>query len=221
MNVNQVEVLNKKIKANQQNRTKAETRREMLMSNLNSEIDKYESMYGVSLRGENLKETIKNISKEQKAIASALEEEYTLKSAVISAIEEGNIEKANELLGISEETDSEYVLEEDVVEDEVAEEVSEGAIVDDAGDEDFGMDFDEAEEEDDEDEDDDGEGFDDLDFGVDEEDAVEDYSNLGSSVDEVVKELDSEEDDEYEDLGDVDFDDFGFGDMLSGSKLDF
>lgn len=219
MNANEIKVLNDKIERIQVQRTKAETKREVLMSRLESEISKYEKEYGVSLKGATLKDTIKAISVEQKKVSKGIEEEYNLKLKVVSAIESGNIEEANSLLGI--ETP---VNDFDVDDLEATEELEEVSPVeeDDTTNiseetDDFGID--EADfnlEEDGEDEDV---------FGLneDEEEVAEKAKTpIGSSVDDTVKELDNEEDDEdiYSGLDNVDFDDFGFGSILNGTELD-
>ena len=218
MNANEIKVLNDKIERIQVQRTKAETKREVLMSRLESEISKYEKEYGVSLKGATLKDTIKAISVEQKKVSKGLEEEYNLKSKVVSAIESGNIEEANSLLGI--ETPANDFDVDDVEDTEDFEEVS--STEDDIEDvpeeeDDFGIDENDFNLEDTEEDEDD--------FGVeeDEEEASEKVKTpIGSSVDDTVKELDNDEDDEdiYSGLDNVDFDDFGFGSILNGTELD-
>lgn len=215
MNANEIKVLNDKIERIQVQRTKAETKREVLMSRLESEISKYEKEYGVSLKGATLKDTIKAISVEQKKVSKGIEEEYNLKLKVVSAIESGNIEEANSLLGI--ETPVNDFDVDDLEELEEVSPVEDGATNISKETDDFGID--EADfnlEEDGEDEDV---------FGLneDEEEVTEKAKTpIGSSVDDTVKELDNEEDDEdiYSGLDNVDFDDFGFGSILNGTELD-
>lgn len=218
MNANEIKVLNDKIERIQVQRTKAETKREVLMSRLESEISKYEKEYGVSLKGATLKDTIKAISVEQKKVSKGIEEEYNLKLKVVSAIESGNIEEANSLLGI--ETPVNDFDVDDIEDTEELEEVT--TAEDDTTNiseetDDFGIDEADFNIEDDvEDEDV---------FGLneDEEEVTEKVKTpIGSSVDDTVKELDNEEDDEdiYSGLDNVDFDDFGFGSILNGTELD-
>lgn len=219
MNANEIKVLNDKIERIQVQRTKAETKREVLMSRLESEISKYEKEYGVSLKGDTLKDTIKAISVEQKKVSKGIEEEYNLKSKVVSAIESGNIEEANTLLGI--ETPINDFDVEDIEDTEDLDEVS--PVEDDTKDvpeeeDNFGIDEDEFSLDDDDAEDEDV-------FGLSE--AEEELSEkvktpIGSSVDDTVKELDNDDDDEdiYSGLDNVDFDDFGFGSILNGTELD-
>lgn len=218
-----IKKLNDKIEKIQIQRTKAETKREVLLSRLDSELSKYEKEYGVSLKGKTLKDTIKAISSEQKKVFDDLEGEYNRKLLVVSAIEKGNIAEANELLGIKpvpEDLDEEPI-EEDTPEEGINEVIEEP-------DEDLDGDFDDLSDiatEDDDfgiDEDDLSDTVtEDDDFGIDDDDTKKEEVKkpLGSSVDETVKELD-DEDDIYASLDDVDFEDFGFGSILNGTELD-
>lgn len=219
MNANEIKVLNDKIERIQVQRTKAETKREVLMSRLESEISKYEKEYGVSLKGDTLKDTIKAISVEQKKVTKGIEEEYNLKSKVVSAIESGNIKEANTLLGI--ETP---INDFDVEDIEDTEDLDEVSPVEDATkdvpeeDDNFGIDEDEFSLEDDDTEDEDVFGL----SEAEEESSEKVKTPIGSSVDDTVKELDNDDDDEdiYSGLDNVDFDDFGFGSILNGTELD-
>lgn len=219
MNANEIKVLNDKIEKIQVQRTKAETKREVLMSRLESEISKYEKEYGVSLKGDTLKDTIKAISVEQKKVSKGIEEEYNLKSKVVSAIESGNIEEANNLLGI--ETPINDFDVEDIEDAEDLDEVS--PVEDDTKDVpeeegNFGIDEDEFSLDDDDAEDEDVFGL----SEAEEESSEKVKTPIGSSVDDTVKELDNDDDDEdiYSGLDNVDFDDFGFGSILNGTELD-
>lgn len=219
MNANEIKVLNDKIEKIQVQRTKAETKREVLMSRLESEISKYEKEYGVSLKGDTLKDTIKAISVEQKKVSKDIEEEYNLKSKVVSAIERGNIEEANNLLGI--ETPINDFDVEDIEDAEDLDEVS--PVEDDTKDvseeeDNFGIDEDEFSLDDDDAEDEDVFGL----SEAEEESSEKVKTPIGSSVDDTVKELDNDDDDEdiYSGLDNVDFDDFGFGSILNGTELD-
>jgi hypothetical protein len=219
MNANEIKVLNDKIERIQVQRTKAETKREVLMSRLESEISKYEKEYGVSLKGDTLKDTIKAISVEQKKVSKGIEEEYNLKSKVVSAIESSNIEEANTLLGI--ETPINDFDVEDIEDAEDLDEVS--PVEDDTKDvpeeeDNFGIDEDEFSPDDDDAEDEDVFGL----SETEEESSEKVKTPIGSSVDDTVKELDNDDDDEdiYSGLDNVDFDDFGFGSILNGTELD-
>lgn len=218
-NIKKVKSLNERIESIQTKRTKAETQKEMLLSSLDAEIKKYSENYGVDLKGKSLKETISLILAEQSKVVADIKSEYELKEKVVSAIESGNIAEANKLLGITDE--EEVVVDEEEVEEEYSSD-----------------DFDDIEDEEtdyfvDEEEDDFG-GVDDSDYSFDEEDEEDDFSfdelgtadevdekaveNLGTNADDIVEELDTADDDDI--YGDMDMDDFGFGDILSGSKLD-
>lgn len=218
-NIKKVKSLNERIESIQTKRTKAETQKEMLLSSLDAEIKKYSENYGVDLKGKSLKETISLILAEQSKVVADIKSEYELKEKVVSAIESGNIAEANKLLGITDE--EEVVVDEEEVEEEYTSD-----------------DFDDIEDEEtdyfvDEEEDDFG-GVDDSDYSDDEEDEEDDFSfdelgtadeddekaveNLGTNADDIVEELDTADDDDIYD--DMDMDDFGFGDILSGSKLD-
>ena len=219
MNANEIKVLNDKIERIQVQRTKAETKREVLMSRLESEISKYEKEYGVSLKGDTLKDTIKAISVEQKKVSKGIEEEYNLKSKVVSAIESGIIEEANTLLGI--ETPINDFDVEDIEDTEDLDEVF--PVEDDTKDvpeeeDNFGIDEDEFSLDDDDAEDEDVFGL----SEAEEESSEKVKTPIGSSVDDTVKELDNGDDDEdiYSGLDNVDFDDFGFGSILNGTELD-
>lgn len=215
MNVKQVKELNERIEAIQTQRTKVETKKEMLMARLTSEISKYEEIYGVKLTGKSLKDTISAIKAEQDRVSKSIQEEYELKEKVITAIESGNIEEANKLLGIVVEEENQI----DEVESQVDEEDNYIDEDEDFSDEDTSDDLDADVDMDFsvDDEEEDDFGIDD--FGIEDNTSHKSVKNIGSTVDEVVKELDDEGED-FDALDDMDFDDFGFGDMLSGSKLD-
>lgn len=215
MNVKQVKELNERIEAIQTQRTKVETKKEMLMARLTSEISKYEEIYGVKLTGNSLKDTISAIKAEQDRVSKNIQEEYELKEKVITAIESGNIEEANRLLGIVVEEENQI----DEVESQVDEEDNYIDEDEDFSDEDTSDDLDADVDMDFsvDDEEEDDFGIDD--FGIEDNTSHKSVKNIGSTVDEVVKELDDEGED-FDALDDMDFDDFGFGDMLSGSKLD-
>lgn len=221
-NIKKVKSLNERIESIQTKRTKAETQKEMLLSSLDAEIKKYSENYGVDLKGKSLKETISLILAEQSKVVADIKSEYELKERVVSAIESGNIAEANKLLGITDE--EEVVVEEKPVEEEYSSD-----DFDDFGDiEDEETDYSIDEEEDD------FGGIDGSDYADDEEDEENDFSfdeldtadgndekaveNLGTNADDIVEELDTADDDDI--YGDMDMDDFGFGDILSGSKLD-
>lgn len=117
--VKDVQKLNKRIEEINTERTRVETRTQMLRDQVWKDIEAYEKQFGVSLKAKNFSEVKKLVAKEAKKVADAVEEEYRLKEKVVGCIESGDIDEANRLLGIvveSEETDS----EEDLVEEETA-----------------------------------------------------------------------------------------------------
>ena len=107
VSVKDVERLNEKIEGLNTDRTKTETRKEVLTQNLEKELKAYAEAYGVDLKGKKFSETFKNIQREAQKVSQQIEEEFELKSKVVSAIESGDIAEANKLLGIEEVDDSE------------------------------------------------------------------------------------------------------------------
>ena len=116
----QVEQLNDRIEKLNTDRTKTETRKEVLMQNLDKLLDSYAKDYSIDLRGQKFSETYKKIQAEAQKVSADIQKEYSLKERVVSAIESGDIDEANELLGIPQEEDEEP--EEEVVDEEVEEE---------------------------------------------------------------------------------------------------
>lgn len=238
MDVTQVKLLNNHIEDIQSKRTKAQAQKEVLLNRLNEDIQKYEEAYGVSLQGKSLKETIALISAEAKKVSSSIKEEYELKTAVVDAIESGDIAKANELLGIEVVEEVEEYEEPTENEEEIRVAMKPMGVDFDSNDSDDVV-VEEAEptETTDFDEDDFG-GFedtavaDDDDFGLDDVGVVEeeeddydfsisdddmpDMSEMGSSVDDTIEDLESGSDDMFADFDD----DFGFGGILQGSKFE-
>ena len=135
--VEQVKVLNGKISEIQKERTKVETKKEMLLAKLNDELAKYEKEYGVSLKGANLDCICNMGNAEREKVVSAVKQEYTLKLKVVEAINSGDIKTANELLGIKEEENTNEQAEEHSDEESVS---NVSAVSDTSGmPEDFGL----------------------------------------------------------------------------------
>lgn len=214
-----VKALNKKIEELNAKSTKAKAKVEVLEGNLNKSLDDYQAIYGVSLRGKSMAETISNIKAELDAVGNEAEKEFELRNAVVDAIERGDIEEANRLLGVdvAESEDEELAPEEEnAPEDNAPAEVVESPV------EEYSEDW--------EDEDDD---FDLSGIDLEEDEPIHDsventkksgnsFVNLGSSVEDTVSDLD---DDSFGDfnLSDEDFnefDDFGLGVMLTGTKFE-
>lgn len=202
MDTKQVKVLNERIEAINTQKTREESKREVLLQNLKKSVEAYESSYGVSLKDKSLSKMSNNIENEMSKVSSEITKEYELKEAVVSAIENGDMEEANRLLGITATKEPEEV-EDEVIDEEPEETINEEVNSSEDSSEDWDLEVeDETPEQVDVPEDD----SDDWDLEVDD--------------DNDTKESDEEPDEEVSDmLGDVD-DDFGFGDLLSGSRLD-
>lgn len=244
VSVKEVEKLNEKIEAINLERTKAKARQEVLQKKLDEELLEYKEKFGVDLSGADLKSIKAKIDAEVKKVTAVVEEEYNLKVQVVKAIESGDYEEANRLMGIEEveEDIKEPVVEEGTSEvEEVEEEVEESSEAlenldedDDFGFNDFSLDDSEelasTEEEDVEE----TEEVEESEEDEDEDDEIV-IPNAGAqsflnavqnqekpkgtmSVDEAFSGLDASmlevEDEEEED------DDFGFGDVLAGSKFE-
>lgn len=252
----QVKNLNKKIEEMNAQGNRAKAKLEVLEGNLAQSLSDYSSTYGVNLQGKTMKSTAANIQKEFASVEAAVQEEFNLRNAVVAAIERGDIDEANRLLGVEvvEEPDEDF-------DDDTAEETPVAGVTveeDDSDSDTEGFGFDEDDSDDDEDGfsglDGDGTVGDDDDvspasFGfaignisLDDDDSDEEVpvpepvptakaakltktaksskktgSNLGSSVDKAVSELEGGFEDV--DLDDDDLEDFGFGNMLAGTKF--
>lgn len=202
MDTKQVKVLNERIEAINTQKTREESKREVLLQNLKKNVEAYESSYGVSLKNKSLSKMSNNIEKEMSKVTSEITKEYELKEAVVSAIENGDMEEANRLLGITVTKEPEEV-EEEVINEETEETINEEVNSYEDSSEDWNLEVEDGTPEQVDVPEDDS---DDWDLEVDDDNDTE--------------EPDEESDEEVSDmLGDVD-DDFGFGDLLSGSRLD-
>lgn len=189
VSVEQVKKLNEQIKKLNDKRNVVAGKIQMMQTRLDDELARYKAEFGRDLEGENIRETVANILAEEKQVSSAIEEEYAFKSKVVAAIESGNIDEANKLLGIKDDVEPPVEPTSDVEEGvgEVADESSESEDTSEN-----------------------------LDFGGIEDIEVSDTGDLEGDDSFEVDNDDSEEDD---DSDDDDFDDFGFGDLLSGTKF--
>lgn len=189
VSVEQVKKLNEQIKKLNDKRNVVAGKIQMMQTRLNDELARYKAEFGRDLEGENIRETVANILAEEKQVSSAIEEEYAFKSKVVAAIESGNIDEANKLLGIKDDVESPVEPTSDVEEGvgEVADESNESEDTSEN-----------------------------LDFGGIEDIEVSDTGDLEGDDSFEVDNDDSEEDDNSDD---DDFDDFGFGDLLSGTKF--
>lgn len=204
MDTKQVKVLNERIEAINTQKTREESKREVLLQNLKKSVEAYESSYGVSLKDKSLSKMSKNIGNELGKVISEITKEYELKESVVSAIEKGDMEEANRLLGITvtkepEEPEEVEEVEEVATKEEPEEPITENADTLEDTSDDWDLEVeDETPEQVDEPEDD----SDDWDLEVDDDNDTEETEEEVSDM-----------------LGDVD-DDFGFGDLLSGSRFD-
>lgn len=234
----QVKNLNKKIEGLNAQGNRAKAKLEVLEGNLTQSLEDYKSSYGVDLRGKSMKTTAANIQKELLAVEADVQREFELREAVVAAIESGDIEEANRLLGVTvvEEDDEEEVEETPEIEDIVDE--IEGSPISGSSDveDDFGIDTAEDTEEpsfeedlsDDDSFDLDGLDFGDLDLSEEEEPAKPEpakpqnkkSSNIGSTVEDTVQSLEGVPNGfEDFDFGSDDFEDFGFNELLAGTKF--
>jgi len=234
--VQEVQLLNKKIESINTQRTKIETQEEMLKKRLEGELNEFEEKFGIKLKGKTLAETKKLIEAQVKKQTEAIKKEYDVKSKVVAAIDSGDIDQANELLGnkvekvaeVVEEPETEIGTEEISVEEE-------NLIEDNAAEiDDFDMDLsDDSEisiEEEEEIE---------VEIGVEEEEmnmSADSGSMKMQSVEEAFSDMelsDDEDDGDGEEemymsvddedtmvVDDSDINDLGFGDMLKGSKFE-
>lgn len=234
----QVQQLNKRIEELNSQRTKAVGRLEVLTNNLNKSLEQYSKLYGVDCRGSTLKQTAAKIKAEMERVEATIQEEYDIRMEVVSAIERGDIDEANRLLGIvveEEPEDAEEVEEvvldgSDAVDEEGSDEVGEFDFdIPDDGSDEGGSESDDADDFD--------FNLDDDDFPIDDAPAEEPPApaakkptagkksgkkldvNAGSSVSETVESLEGGEFADIVPSDDDDDDDFGFGELLSGTQF--
>lgn len=250
VSVKELEKLNRRIENINKEYTKKKTQQDMLKERLSKEIAAYKKEYNVSLEGKSIAETKKKIIAEHKKLVSEVESEYSLKLQVVQAIEEGDYDEAAKLLGIEPEVEEveedEEPVEEEVEDEEVT--ATEDIEVDEDDDKeiDFGIDEDDEEEEEESFGSDEAEVEDDgFNMEVEDEDSeVEEVSAAdfmkaagikkpepdkkstevkGSAPRDAFADMPDVEEDIFGDMEVEDDDDevdFGFGDMLSGTKFE-
>lgn len=214
-----VQALNKKIESIAVQRTKAEARADMLNKQLEDELRLYKEQFGANLKGRNFSSTKMNVKQELQEVIKQVEKEYNLKVKVVECIESGNYEEAYNLLGIEDPNkESEPEVAETpkfvgkAVSSNAPKESSLGGFL---GDENDGFDLGTIEEpmivE--------GDDAITTEDEVIEEPKVTKKSTVkGTSVESAMQDLVVEGDDTL--LPNLSDDDFGFGDMLKGSKFD-
>lgn len=116
-----VQLLNGQIENIHTEKTKAETKQEMLKKQLTEELESYKTQFGVDLQGKSISETKALIEAEVKKVTTEVEKEYNLKVKVVDAINRNDFDEAYHLLGIQVESE-EPVKEQVKVEEEVKEE---------------------------------------------------------------------------------------------------
>ena len=207
-----VQVLNTQIEKIHTEKTRIETRQEMLKNQLSEELNAYKAQFGVNLEGKDIAQTKSLIEAETKKVTTEVEKEYNLKVKVVEAINRGDFDTAYELLGI--EVDKEATVEEDITVEEPTVEVNEGDDVDSLlsealGEETVGEDSieDDIEE--------------DVTPTVEEEPIVEPVAKKEekkASIADVFGSMEMEEDEEDSIFG-IEDTSFGFGEALKGTKF--
>lgn len=207
VSVKDVQSLNKRIEKINTEKTRVETRSQMLKDQILTDIKAYKDKFGVDLHANSFAEIKKLISAEAKKVASEVSEEYELKEKVVGCIERGDIDEANKLLGITEESPEEQ--EEQVEEEETYESLNTNDIEEeeDTKKEDSKLNIVEGSRE--------SASYNSNEDLVMEDDSTED---LDDEKEETVGDFDMSVDDD-EDEDDDDNDPFGFGEMLSGGKF--
>ena len=208
VSVKDVQSLNKRIEKINTEKTRVETRSQMLKDQILTDIKAYKDKFGVDLYANSFAEIKKLISAEAKKVASEVSEEYELKEKVVGCIERGDIDEANKLLGITEESPEEQ--EEQVEEEETYESLNTDDIEEEEDtkkEEDFKLNTVEGSME--------SASYNSNEDLVMEDDSTED---LDDEKEETVGDFDMSVDDD-EDEDDDDDDPFGFGEMLSGGKF--
>ena len=125
VSVTEVRNLNKRIEKINTERTKTETRVSMLKDQLSRKLKDYKENYGVDLYSEDFRKLCARVEEETTKVRKEVAEEYEFKEKIVSLIEQGNIDEANKMLGISVEEPEEVVDNPDasaVAEDDVEEE---------------------------------------------------------------------------------------------------
>ena len=216
-----VQVLNTQIEKIHTEKTKIETRQEMLKNQLSEELNAYKAQFGVNLEGKDIAQTKSLIEAETKKVTTEVEKEYNLKVKVVEAINRGDFDTAYELLGI--EVVKEVTVEEDTTVEEPTVEVNEGDDVDSLLSEALGEDAVEEDSIEDDIEEDDIE--EDVTPTVEEELIVEQTvkpvakkEEKKASIADVFGSMEMEEDEEDSIFG-IDDTSFGFGEALKGTKF--
>ena len=201
--VKDVQRLNKRIEDINTERTRVETRTQMLKDQILKDIKEYKKQFGVDLSASSFSEIKKLVAEESKAVSEAVEKEYKLKEQVVECIESGDIDGANRLLGVVVDEPEPEGVEEEVKEASEAEELSVdmGSLEEDE-DPFFSEDLGGAKQE--------------IDLG---ESKIEESSQSATIPADLMGSMEDEEDVVVEDDEEEEDDPFGFGSMLNGGKF--
>lgn len=204
VSVSDVKKLNAKIEKINKEKTRAEAQREMLSERLEQELESFKKQYGIDLKGTSFEETKRLVQQEVEKVSKQVEDEYNLKSKVVSAVESEDYELAKKLLGIPVETSASQAVT-------VASEVdSSDGLLDDTEELDSLLEsLEDSDEESNEEINNDaesGEEPSDINNEDDDEEIIPDLSGIN---------LDIGDDDDFG----FEDEDFGFGNALSGSQF--
>lgn len=201
--VKDVQRLNKRIEDINTERTRVETRTQMLKDQILKDIKEYKKQFGVDLSASSFSEIKRLVAEESKAVSEAVEKEYKLKEQVVECIESGDIDGANRLLGVVVDEPEPESVEEAVEEASESEELSVdiGSLEEDE-DPFFSEDLGGAEKE--------------IDLG---ESESEEGSQSATIPADLMGSMEDDGDVVVEDDDEEEDDPFGFGSMLNGGKF--
>ena len=201
--VKDVQRLNKRIEDINTERTRVETRTQMLKDQILKDIKEYKKQFGVDLSASSFSEIKRLVAEESKAVSEAVEKEYKLKEQVVECIESGDIDGANRLLGVVVDEPEPEGVDEAVEEASEAKELSvDMSSLEEDEDPFFSEDLGEAEQE--------------INLGKSES---EESSQSATIPADLMGSMEDEEDVVVEDDDEEEDDPFGFGSMLNGGKF--
>lgn len=232
--VQEVQSLNKKIESINVQRTKAEAKVEMLRKQLAQEVVEYKKTYRVDLSDSSFAKLSGKVKAELSKVSDEIKAEFELKQKVVQAIDEGRYEDAYKLLGI--EVEQQVEVSEKISETVVTptDEIEIGADfgidlgddieVEDKGNDDIKITLDDDDEieipivEDDDDEVDGGVMLDDI--GKSSGTGKKPISMKGQGALDAVESIEVVDDEDEISIPDMGDNDWGFGDILSGTQFD-
>lgn len=101
-----IDALNKKIDTLMRERDRIEAQKDVYGEKLNSSLAKYKEDYGIDLVGIDFESTKENIKNEFSIVNDKVTKEYELAQRVVSAIDSGDIDLANTLVGVNTKKDT-------------------------------------------------------------------------------------------------------------------